>query len=173
MYVEEKPVKRRVELQIGNSDEPLFQIYELCRQANTPGHRFLSNTLQHNLHVRTNPLNKALVDIRERQGATKFMVYRSTLNPSLSVHKVYSSEKFIPDHKRQAFTQLRVMSHSLRVETGRWSRIPPEMRLCTCDQHAVQTEEHVLLACPLSRTLRLRYGSLDFYKYGNFDGGQG
>ena len=70
----------------------------------------------------------------------------------------YQCTKFIPDFKRR----LRVMSHSLRVETGRWSRIPPEMRLCTCDQHAVQTEEHVLLACPLSRTLRQRYGSLDF-----------
>ncbi|MPC52923.1 hypothetical protein E2C01_046804 [Portunus trituberculatus] len=39
--VEDKIVKRRVDflktkLQIENSNKPLYQIYELCRQANTP-----------------------------------------------------------------------------------------------------------------------------------------
>lgn len=36
------------------------------------------------------------------------------------------------------------------------------MRLCKCDQEAVQTEEHVLLVCTLVCTFRQRYGSLDF-----------
>lgn len=46
------------------------------------------------------------------------MVYRSVLNPSLSRHQVYSNEEIIRDFKRQAFTRLPVMSHSLRVEAG-------------------------------------------------------
>ena len=32
-----------------------------------------------------------------------------------------------------------------QIETGRWSRIPRENRLCICGQ--IQTEEHVLLEC--------------------------
>ncbi len=42
-----------------------------------------------------------------------------------------------------ACTRIRLSSHRLRVETGRWDRIPFENRTCLCG--AVQTEEHVLL----------------------------
>lgn len=163
--VQDKLIKRRFEflrtkLQTRNSDEPLYIIYELCRQANTPGFKFLSHALQH--YQQTDPLNKVTSYVRERQDATKFTVYRSLLNPSLSVHNIYSSREFIPDYKRQSFTRIRVMSHNLRVETGRWSRIPPDLRLCSCNQNVVQSEEHILLACPISQTLRQRYNSLDF-----------
>ena len=46
------------------------------------------------------------------------------------------------------------MSHRLKVETGRWTRpvTPKESRLCNCK--AVQSEEHVLLTCPLTAHLR-------------------
>lgn len=54
------------------------------------------------------------------------------------------------------------MSHNLRVETGRWSRIPPDLRLCSCNQNVVQSEEHVLSTCPTSQALRQRYNNLDF-----------
>ena len=42
--------------------------------------------------------------------------------------------------------------YRLRVETGRWSRINLQDRLCECGQ--IQTEEHVLLRCPLTLDLR-------------------
>ena len=163
--VQDKLIQRRFEflrtkLQTRNSDEPLYIIYELCRQANTPGFKFLSHALQH--YQQTDPLNKMTSYVRERQDATKFTVYRSLLNPSLSVHNIYSSREFIPDYKRQSFTRIRVMSHSLRVETGRWGRIPPDLRLCSFNQNVVQSEEHILLACPISQTLTQRYKSLDF-----------
>ena len=53
-------------------------------------------------------------------------------------------------------TRLRLGSHYLRVETGRWARIPPERRTCSC-QSGIQDELHVLLHCPLTQNLRIQY----------------
>ena len=47
----------------------------------------------------------------------------------------------------------RLSSHNLKIETGRWTRQPRELRLCLCGQ--VQDEMHVIQFCPL--TERLRY----------------
>ena len=63
---------------------------------------------------------------------------------------------------RQAFTRTRLMSHSLKIETGRWSRLPVESRACSCANDITQTEEHVLLYCPVSNRLRLQYQILNF-----------
>ena len=59
-----------------------------------------------------------------------------------------------------ATSRLRLGSHSLRVETGRWSRTPRENRLCICGN--VQDEIHVLLHCPLTHHLRHEFPSLTF-----------
>ena len=76
------------------------------------------------------------------------------MNPSLSVNFVYTSQSLIPEFQRIAFTRLRLMSHRLKIETGRWTRpvTPRENRLCECK--AIQSEEHVLLKCPLTAHLR-------------------
>ena len=75
------------------------------------------------------------------------------LNPSLSVSPIYSSAALIPEFQRIAFTRMRLSSHRLRIETGRWSRIARHDRLCECGKD-IQTEEHVLLNCELVRHLR-------------------
>ena len=108
----------------------------MCHRANIPRYRFLSHTLHHNQC--DNPLTKITTLIREKQGATKFMVYRS-LNSTLSLHQVYSSKQYIPDYQCQAFTRLRVISHSLKIERGRWSRAPPDIRLCTYSSNVVHS----------------------------------
>ena len=61
---------------------------------------------------------------------------------------------------RIAFTRIRLSSHRLKIETGRWARIPKQERLCTCG--AIQTEQHVLLNCPVTEFLRELFPSLDF-----------
>ena len=61
------------------------------------------------------------------------------------------------DFLRIAFTRLRTSSHRLKIETGRWSRVPREMRVCQCGE-GVQTEEHVLVGCNLTKGIRERYG---------------
>ena len=54
------------------------------------------------------------------------------------------------------------MSHSLKIEVGRWSRTPPDERVCHCDASEVQTEKHVLLDCSLTAHCRERHLMLNF-----------
>ena len=59
-----------------------------------------------------------------------------------------------------SFTRLRVTSHSLKFEKGKWSRVTRINRVCQCDRRSVQDERHVLLECPLSEHVRLQYQML-------------
>ena len=69
---------------------------------------------------------------------------------------------------------MRLASHHLKIETGRWSRLPREQRLCQCGQ--VQTEEHVILNCVLLNNARensdLNFTNLrtisEFFEYDSF-----
>ena len=107
------------------------------------------------INVGMNLLKQRLYDTAR----TKFITYR-TINPMCSVHLVYTSRRFtIPEKYRLSFTRLRLSSHDLRIETGRWARIPCDRRLCPCGD--IQDEKHVLLDCPLSQTIRDTYADLD------------
>ena len=64
-----------------------------------------------------------------------------------------SNKQVVPECYRIAVTRLRLGSHYLRVETGRWSRTPLELRLCPCT-NSIQTEAHVLISCPFTEQLR-------------------
>ena len=140
---------------------PFNLVYEMCRDSGTPGFRFLSNVLNQNDQPKS--LECIAREVRERsENATKLSIYLTDFNPSLSVHKVYSTTQYIPDFYRVSFTRLRLMSHNLRVETGRWSRTPAHLRVCVCDNNSVQSESHVLIRCPLSAHCRLRYDMLNF-----------
>ena len=88
--------------------------------------------------------------------------YVNTLNATMKVHPIYTTNMFIPDYQRESFSRLRLMSHNLKIETGRWSRIPPERRVCRCDNIQPQTEAHVLIDCNLTQNIRLSYLALDF-----------
>ena len=61
---------------------------------------------------------------------------------------------YIPDSLRIAATRLRLSSHRLRLETGRWSRLPRAERVCRCAADALQDEHHVVFHCPLSLSIR-------------------
>ena len=73
----------------------------------------------------------------------------------------------IDDELRIAFTRLRLSSHRLRIETGRWLKPPTarDQRLCECG--SVQTELHVIAECPLVHHLRIKYdlSNIDFHKF--------
>ena len=73
------------------------------------------------------------------------------LNPTLTTHAVYSS--LVQEHHRIAFTRLRLSSHNLPYEMGRWARIPPENRMCPCG--SMQTDAHIILQCEILRDQRL------------------
>ncbi len=102
--------------------EPFHLMYYMCREANTPGFRFIERTMMHDESA--NPLEKVVSYIRGNSQATKMYTYMTELNSPMTVHNIYNTKIHIPDYMRQSFTRLRVMSHSLRVEVGRWSRTP-------------------------------------------------
>ena len=62
--------------------------------------------------------------------STRSVTYRA-LNPSPSLHPMYSSNRVI-EHQRISTTRLRLSSHYLKVETGRWSCTNYEDRTCVC-----------------------------------------
>ena len=75
------------------------------------------------------------------------------INPSL-LRCEYLSKYTIPESDRIALTRIWLGSHHLRVETGRWARIPHELRrICPCST-GFQDQKHVLLSCPKSENLR-------------------
>lgn len=131
----------------------------MCRDKNAHGYRLLFNSM----NQVDEPLNKISSYVREESvNATKFNTHVKGFNLSLSAHDVYSADEYIPYFYRTPFTRLRLMSHKLSVEMGRWHRTPANLRTCSCDNTAVQKEEHVLMSCPLSDDCRNRYQILDF-----------
>ena len=90
---------------------------------------------------------------------TKLHLY-SRLNPDLSVHPLYQvtdSQSCVEDNLRITFSRIRLCSHRLRSETGRWNRVPSGQRFCPhCEDQSIQDEEH-LLQCPATLPLRTEY----------------
>ena len=143
-------------------DEPFHYVFELCKRHHTRGYKFLNKC--RTLSLNTDSLGKIRDIITNKpDNATKYVTYRTAMNPDLSVHEVYKCEDiYIPDYLRIAFTRVRVMSHNLKVETGRWSRTPTEQRICCCNENKVQDERHVLLECPISTEYRQNFQMLDY-----------
>ena len=109
-----------------------FVVFNLCRAANTPGFKFIQSAMQYDDNI--NPLDNIIHLVTNKpEEATKYHTYKSVLNPSLGVHNIYSDDIYIPDYTRMAFTRIRLMSHDLKTETGRWSRTPRDLRVCLSD----------------------------------------
>jgi hypothetical protein len=68
---------------------------------------------------------------------------------------VYKTDRYINERKRIVFTRFSLSSHHLKIETGRWSRIVREERLCECGE--IQDENHIIFDCPKTNDIRERY----------------
>ena len=93
--------------------------------------------------------------------------WRSDMNDSsilnlyrqIKLHFSYESYLDILPHNIRTFlTRIRVSSHTLRVHTGRYSRIDRNERYCLyCDLHDIEDEYHFVVICPLYTDLRKQY----------------
>ena len=137
----------------GMSDDPLCFALELTRTHNHKLYQYITNLS--NSCEDFGKCDAALRGKIRNSQRTKFVTYR-TINPNCVAHQVYSrdphSMTLIPEYLRNAFTRMRLSSHRLRIETGRWARLPREHRLCRCG--AIQDEQHVLQDCPLVQHIR-------------------
>ena len=62
------------------------------------------------------------------------------------------------DRFRMALTRLRLSSHSLEIETGRFANIDRNDRVCRlCLSNVVESEYNVMLCCKTYASLRKRY----------------
>ena len=55
--------------------------------------------------------------------------------------------------------RLRLSSYNLKIENGRWSRIPRDSRLCECQK--IQTESHIIEHRILTRHIREKYNFVE------------
>ena len=58
---------------------------------------------------------------------------------------------------RSKVTKFRLSNHKLRIETGRYEKIPKQERFCPFCPTEVEDEYHFLLNCPSFRHLRQQY----------------
>ena len=79
----------------------------------------------------------------------------------------------LPNKLRVALSRLRLYSHQLRIETGRYSqnRDYRAQRICTfCNKSGIEDGYHFVLVCPVYSILRQKYirpyyyNRLSFYK---------
>ena len=141
-----KALDKRVDME---NEDPFMFVWSLLKRYNNPHAQKVNIILQDSDHI-----EKSMTDLRRTVSSsdrTKSILY-SKLNPDFITHPVYSTRLLIPELYRMSFTRLKLSSHNLRCETGRWSRIPPERRLCPCGN--VQNEEHVIMSCPKTQPLR-------------------
>ena len=127
----------------------------LAQRHKTPASKVIDELLAlpetHNIVTTSIYDTKQRISISEKTRAATYFKINPTLNP----HVVYTSLCIVPEYMRIAFSRMRLSSHRLKIETGRWSRpkIPELERLCECGNN-VQNEEHAILKCPLTDHLR-------------------
>ncbi len=143
---------------------PLQVAVDLAKQYKSPMGKYLVELEA----MQNDPVTTFKTELCERilhSQSSRCITYRS-LNPDLLIHEMYANSSCINEKHRISTTRLRLGSHRLRVETGRWSRTPVEQRLCSCNED-IQTEEHVLTSC--SKTQDLRHNFPDLF-FGNIAG---
>ena len=67
-------------------------------------------------------------------------------------------ERYLTDIKnvkhRMAMTRLRLSSHNLNIEEGRYSSTPREERICSLCKKDVEDETHFLIICPMYNNIK-------------------
>ena len=147
----EKMIKERENM----VDDPFMHVYRLTMAKNSKMAAYIRSLSTCADFIEAD--RRERIDRVQSSTRTKSATY-TTINPSFEIHPIYQQgEETVDDYLRIAFTRLRTSSHRLKIETGRWSRIPRERRLCQCGED-IQTEEHVIVHCGLTRGLGKNMG---------------
>ena len=121
------------------NDHPLMFLINLCNIARTPSSRYIIS-----LMATDNFYSSGVEQLKQAvltSTKSKLQAY-AEMNPEMKVSGVYTeTDSYVPEQYRVQYTRLRLVSHNLRIETGRWARLPRDQRLCRYGQ--VQMEKHV------------------------------
>jgi hypothetical protein len=133
-------------------------VINLAVHGRTPMGRYIEHVQAADWNIKQCMLDKMIAKVQIADSGHR-LDYKM-INPLCIPHTVYSKTLYqVPEHLRIAFTRARLGSHHLRIETGRWSRISRENRLCICGQ--VQTVVHVLISCVYLQDLRNKNGIVE------------
>jgi hypothetical protein len=138
-------------------DDPLMFALDLANRGRTPCSRYI-DSLQNFNQAEEDASFLQKVRLSDK---SKFRTYLA-LNPNLVKHPMYCCLE-VEEFKRIAMTKLRLSSHNLAVERGRWQRQPREERVCRlCNSGEVQDEQHIISRCPSTQTVRAENPHVNF-----------
>ena len=149
-------MKKMVQTRVGLTDDPFMHIWQLCEANNTKGYQYLCKVLNEDLSL-PEEIERRKISIKAST-SSKSIYYRE-INPCLEMHPMYEASD-VKEHDRISATIIRLSSHDLAIEKGRWSRTKRENRLCGCG--SVQTEEHVVCSCERTEAIRIKYPDVNF-----------
>ena len=131
------------------------------------------------INPKANNLNTFPALFKHKVHDVFLQTWNTTVNSSSPLH-LYKNFKFtctyetylnvLPAKYRIALSRLRLSSHKLRIETGRYSQNRTERRnrLCTfCDKGEIEDEYHFILICEAYQQLRRLYIKPYYYRKPN------
>ena len=104
--------------------------------------------------------------IREKATSnhSKYQSYMK-MNPSLTRPNLYDC--YFPFYKLREVTRLRIVSHNLEIEVGRFQFKDKSERLCSCKE--IETEEHFVMQCCQYTHIRQKYLSPNLPLHAHLD----
>jgi hypothetical protein len=150
-----------------DAEDPLKIALDLCENGKTKGFLAVQEAVSLNEDQVEKDIMRLKREIEEKAPISSRRQFYMVINPKKVVHNIYSMVPAVPVHFRIQFTRLRLVFHSLRIETGRWSRLERRQRTCICGS-AVQDENHVLFDCIRTENIRNHYSFTSFNNL--FDG---
>ena len=142
-----------------STTDPLMFTLDFMRTNCEPIYRTINNIMRREDYISDNLEEHRRLLRNAPIERTKFCLY-TQMNPDLSINPLYqikTNQPYIEDSLRISFTRLRLSSHNLRSEIGRWNRVFPNQCLCPhCNGRFIQNEEHLLNCCS-TLTIRRKY----------------
>ena len=117
------------------TDDPFMHMLKTARENRSPAARYLDNLLKATDVSFIQSDYQAMTELVRQSLSSKLITYRE-MNADLTRHSMYDDYR-IPEYRRISVTRFRTSCHRLKIETGRWSRVPRDRRLCTCGRDEI------------------------------------
>ena len=135
--------------ELTTSDAIVVRVMEICK-----GCKFL--IYYENLHDHNYDDDITAREIRVGSSEASMVKYYMNL---CAGEKSCIYQSFLCDDLRAVITRWRLSNHDLKIEKGRYQKVPREERVCdSCE--LLEDEKHVIFDCPLYDTIRRKYDAL-------------
>eukprot|EP00914_Ancora_sagittata_P021352 GHVO01042142.1.p1 GENE.GHVO01042142.1~~GHVO01042142.1.p1 ORF type:complete len:189 (+),score=12.61 GHVO01042142.1:69-635(+) len=146
--IQKKTMQKLIQERSDMVDDPFCYAWQLANEARTPIARYVQS-------LETFDMDREIETLKEKvrtSTRTKYQTYVGLMNPNLTKSPIYT-DPGVKEHERIVTTKLRLSSHNLAIEKGRWQRKPREERLCP-ECHVIQDETHAMTECRINGDVR-------------------